>query len=278
MKNLELHPLCTLFPRMSEGDFDSLCSDIEQNGLRQPIVLHEGMILDGGNRYRACMETGSAPAFIEFDGENLVSYVLSANLHRRHLSPGQQAAIVASCADWANAQTVGKPKSGHVAPLQTVADRAAQAGVSERTQKRADKVAKASPELAAKVAHGDISLPKAVEQISPKKAEEPDPEFVKAYEAEEAKPAPEYSELDSLRDQVADLQDTVAAGFMSVSPEDREGAAQLLGDLRKQVANLEIEVKTLRARRDSLMLENGELKKQCAFWRKKADKAEATHA
>lgn len=64
-----------------------------------------------------------------------------------HLSAGQQAAIVASAQDWATAQTVGKPKSGNVAGLDRIADRAAQSGASERTQRMADKVAKASPDL-----------------------------------------------------------------------------------------------------------------------------------
>lgn len=49
--------------------------------------------------------------------------------------------------------------------LSTVADRAAQSGASERTQKAADKVAKADPALAVQVAHGEISLPKAVAQV-----------------------------------------------------------------------------------------------------------------
>jgi len=142
------------------------------------LKLHEGMILDGGNRYRACLEAGVDPTFKEFDGGNLVSFVLSANLHRRHMSPGQQAAIVASAQDWGKAQIVGSnqhsPKSGsatlhyHPESLATVADRAAQSGASVRTQKMADKVAKTDPELAKKVAHGEISLPKAVESITGK--------------------------------------------------------------------------------------------------------------
>ena len=49
----ELHPLCTLFPRMGGAEFDALCADIKANGLREAITLHNGMILDGGNRYRA---------------------------------------------------------------------------------------------------------------------------------------------------------------------------------------------------------------------------------
>ena len=53
---------------------------------------------------------------------------------------------MASAQDWAKAQPAHRPeKEGHVAPLSTVADRAAQSGASVRTQKRADKVAKADP-------------------------------------------------------------------------------------------------------------------------------------
>lgn len=166
---IELHPLCTLFPRLSETEMNQLVADIAENGLREPIVIHEGMILDGGNRYRACIAAGVEPVFREFTGGNLVTFVLSANLHRRHLTPGQQAAIVASAQDWAAAQSVGKPKRGNVAPLSSVDDRAAQSGASRRTQKMADAVAKRDPDLAKQVAHGEISLPRAAEQIGAKK-------------------------------------------------------------------------------------------------------------
>lgn len=166
---LELHPLCTLFPRLAGAEFEALKADIATHGLRQPIITHDGLILDGGNRYRACVEAGVEPTLEEFAGENLVSFVLSANLHRRHLSAGQQAAIVASAQDWAGAQPVGRPgKSGNVAGLNSVADRAGQSGASERTQRMADTVAKKSPELARQVAHGEISLPKALEQVAPR--------------------------------------------------------------------------------------------------------------
>jgi hypothetical protein len=165
----ELHPLCSLFPRVTGAEFDALVADIKANGLREPIVLHNDMVLDGGNRYRACQEAGVEPHFVPYTGGNLVSFVLSANLHRRHLTPGQQAAIVASAQDWAKAQPAHRPeKAGNVAGLDRVQDRAAQSGASERTQRMADKVAKADPALAKKVAHGEVSLPKAVAEVDGK--------------------------------------------------------------------------------------------------------------
>jgi len=219
----ELHPLCTLFPRLTGAEFDALREDIKANGLRQPIVLHEGMILDGGNRYRACAEAGVEPVFVEFGGGNLVSFVLSANLHRRHMSAGQQAAIVASAQDWAKAQKRGgdrRSDQSQAVDFETVDQRAAAAGVSRVTQMKADKVAKADPELAKKVAHGEVSLPKAVEQIAPpKKAPRPAP--VVEEPAEDFGPSEDEirqaqqgieEELESLR-RVADADDRVAAAL-----------------------------------------------------------------
>ena len=200
----ELHPLCTLFPRVTGAEFDGLVADIKAHGLRQPIVLHGGMILDGGNRYRACVEAGVEPVFQEFQGDSLVSFVLSANLHRRHLSAGQQAAIVASAQDWAKAQTVGKPKSGNVTGLATVAERAAKSGASDKTQRMADKVAKADPELAKKVAHGEISLPKAVEKVAPQIATKPSKTPKTA--ARQPEPANDADTGQSIDELIAEIQ------------------------------------------------------------------------
>lgn len=172
MKPLELHPLCTLFPRLTGAEFAALVEDIRANGLRDPITLVDGLILDGGNRYRACIEAGVAPRFSKFDGDNLVTFVLSANLHRRHMTPGQQAAIVASAQDWAKAHAPHREKGATLHPSEkdTVASRAAASGASRRTQQMADKVAKASPKLAGEVARGEISLPKAAAKIAPEKS------------------------------------------------------------------------------------------------------------
>lgn len=170
--NLELHPLSSLFPRMTGTEFASLRDDIAANGLRSPIVLHDGMILDGGNRYRACIEAGVEPAFTAFDGDNIVSFVLSANLHRRHMTAGQQAAIVSSAQDWAKAQRHGgdrKSDQGEGLHLETSKQRAAVSGATVRTQKDADKLAREHPEKAKEVAQGKTSLYKAVKETKQEK-------------------------------------------------------------------------------------------------------------
>lgn len=278
----ELHPLCTLFPRVTGAEFDALVSDIKANGLRSPIVLHDGMVLDGGNRYRACVEAGVEPRFVEFEGGSVVAFVLSANLHRRHLSAGQQAAIVASAQDWAQAQTAGsnqhkaKPQAGPATlpdQLATVAQRAAESGASERTQRMADKVAKASPDLAKQVAHGEISLPKAIEQISPKPKREVSASAVDLGSEQELKEA--HHTIGELAQEVEQLRDKLAVENMDASEEAKTEAAEIIEDLRAQVASLEREVDALRMSRDAFQREGAEMRKQITQLTRQLKKAEA---
>src|SRR6516164_118557 len=95
---LEPHPLSALFPPISEEDFGKLAADIKLNGLHQPIVRYQGKILDGNNRYRACELVKIAPKFADFNGDDAQArnYVISANIHRRHLSPDQRREIIAT--------------------------------------------------------------------------------------------------------------------------------------------------------------------------------------
>ena len=94
---LEPHDLSRLFPPISEEDFNKLAMDIKLHGLRQHIVLYQGKILDGNNRYRACSLAGIKPTFADFTGidADARSYVISANIHRRHLSPDERRGIIA---------------------------------------------------------------------------------------------------------------------------------------------------------------------------------------
>ena len=239
---MNLHPLCTLFPRMAGAEFAALVADIQAHGLTQPIVTHGGMILDGGNRYAACLEAGIEPRFVEFDGDSIVSFVLSANLHRRHMTAGQQAAIVAAAQDWATAQKRGRPeKTGNVAGLQTVEKRCEVSGASERTQRMADKVSREQPELAKAVARGEMSLPAAVREVEGKPERAPAPKAVPADElaglrednaelrernAELAKQCEELLAENEALGKVVDAEDRITAA-LTVAREAREREAIL---------------------------------------------------
>lgn len=89
------HPIASLFPLMKGTEYDQLKTDVAAHGLLEAIWLHpDGSIIDGRNRHRACIETETAPQFRTWDGQGpLVSFVVSMNLHRRHLTSSQRAAI-----------------------------------------------------------------------------------------------------------------------------------------------------------------------------------------
>ncbi|WP_186136134.1 ParB/RepB/Spo0J family partition protein [Burkholderia gladioli] len=292
MIELDLHPLCALFPRLEGVEFDALKADIAANGQLAPIVIHDGQILDGSNRYRACIELGIEPVTTPFNGADLLAYVLSLNLHRRHLSPGQQAAIVAAATDWLEAYSHGgdrKSDQSATLHLETVAARAAQSGASVRTQKMADKVAKADPELVKRVAHGKVSLPKAVRQVSQSsnEGERSEPEHETAAEVLERTAAvavkPPFhdatdqdssskesdsdigSEIATLRETAQELADDLeqANGELEVyrAAEAGEGERKLL-EQQKEIVRLKAEVRRLTDRRDALMNENAQLKRE----------------
>src|SRR5262245_56882290 len=92
---LTAHPYADLFPLMTAEELDALAADIRANGLRKPIVLLEGKILDGRNRYKACLIAGVEPRFEDYTGDDPLGYVNSENIARRHLTPGQRAMIAA---------------------------------------------------------------------------------------------------------------------------------------------------------------------------------------
>jgi hypothetical protein len=94
------HPLADLFPLMEGDDFAALVEDIRQNGLREPIVMSGGLIVDGRNRFRACRAGGVKPEMVELPGgTDPLAFVLSKNLHRRHLTVSQRAMIAARLAN-----------------------------------------------------------------------------------------------------------------------------------------------------------------------------------
>lgn len=96
-KMLEFHDVANIFPMMSEAEKKALMQDIVSNGLHEPIWLYQGKIIDGRNRYIACIESGIKPKFRNFEGDEsgLLDFVISLNLHRRHLTTSQKACLAA---------------------------------------------------------------------------------------------------------------------------------------------------------------------------------------
>lgn len=89
------HPAAARFPLLGDEELRRLADDIAAHGLVHPIVLDgEGLILDGRNRYNACVLAEVEPQFVIHDGDP-VAFVLSANVERRHMSTGARAMATA---------------------------------------------------------------------------------------------------------------------------------------------------------------------------------------
>jgi DNA modification methylase len=93
MRRPPLHPACKIFPALGQDELQELADDISVNGLRNPVVLYQGKILDGRNRWEACKIAKVKPQFTEFDGDDPIGWVVSQNLVRRHLTASQRAVV-----------------------------------------------------------------------------------------------------------------------------------------------------------------------------------------
>ena len=94
---------CRTISTDSEEELAELGRDIALHHQLEPIVLYQGKILDGVNRYRACRLMKREPWTIEFNQELVKrtpeEYVMAANVRCRHLTPGQRAAIAVEWAE-----------------------------------------------------------------------------------------------------------------------------------------------------------------------------------
>src|SRR4030042_5134213 len=94
MYNLKEHGLSKRIPSMSEEEYQDLKEDIKTNGMNNPITLYENKILDGRHRYRACTELKIEVKTEEYKGSQPLTYIISQNIKRRHLTKSQLAAVV----------------------------------------------------------------------------------------------------------------------------------------------------------------------------------------
>jgi len=154
---MKLHPLSELFPPMSTEEFADLKASIKENGQREPVLTLNGEVLDGRHRARACEELGIEVKIQELEkGVDPEKAVKIANLHRRHLTPGQRAMLAVSLTGLAR----GRPSKleGTAREHFTRAEAAREARVNVGTLDKAGVVARRDPEVAAKVERAEMTL------------------------------------------------------------------------------------------------------------------------
>ena len=90
---MKIHPYAELFPPLDNAALRKLAEDIGINGLKQPIWVLDGQILDGRNRWNACEIAQVKCRTVDYTGNDPLGFVISMNLRRRQLSPSQLAMI-----------------------------------------------------------------------------------------------------------------------------------------------------------------------------------------
>lgn len=163
----EHHEIASIFPLFADSELEALTQDIRNHGLREAIWLYEGKILDGRNRYTACTQAGVMPSFRLYEGMDPVGFVVSLNLHRRHLNESQRGMVSANIARLA----AHRPKENktETAPIGAVNiptqyEAAQMLNVGRRTVQRARVVQdEGAPELIEQVVQGNVAVSTASE-------------------------------------------------------------------------------------------------------------------
>jgi hypothetical protein len=187
-----VHPVAELFPLLEGEALQELAESIRRNGLLEPVPLHEGKIIDGRNRLRACEIAGVEPRFSDWTGDGDPSeWIFATNLQRRHINQSQRALIAlelkkfyetqARAREWAGkapskaaptTEVKASTEDDAAPPVEAEAgfkgkasEQAARAaGVSARSIERAEQlVAAAAPELVDAVRADQATVWSAVE-------------------------------------------------------------------------------------------------------------------
>lgn len=211
MRQLEFHPACLALPKMDDAEYQALRASVRAGfDGRHPILIFEGMILDGRHRYLACHEEGIDARFMEWIGGDPYDFVRKEHEARRSWRSQEQKAIVIGSLieksdsfqkekrriqDEANRKrkeaaigndnaaksktvvpqseasliSMDEPPAAKASkpakPVRTTEVKAQQIGVSRAAVERAETIKRNSPELAEKVAQGEVSAADALRTI-----------------------------------------------------------------------------------------------------------------
>jgi len=201
--NLQIHEAAHLFPERGQEEIEKLTADIKGNGMKLPIALDDhGKVIDGRNRLRACKllnrKTVEALTY-SVGGDAIIRFVISQNLHRRHLKESQRADIAAKLAGGLHG---GDRSKAQICAL-TQAEAAKLLAVSERSVQNARFVHQHGVgALQSALAQGDMPVSTAAE-LAKLPAEEQEEAIIAGPRAAKAKAAEvRRIRLRSLRDDV----------------------------------------------------------------------------
>jgi hypothetical protein len=169
---VEYHEVCSIFPPMTPEEYQALVQDIKANGLIESIKTWRGKVIDGRSRLQACQELGIKPRFQEWDGKgSLLQYVIGLNVHRRHLTAGQKAALAVNLLplledEAKNRERLGREKFPHPEELARARDKAAElVGVNPHYVSDFKRIKEDSPYVAEQITRGELTISEAKEDF-----------------------------------------------------------------------------------------------------------------
>lgn len=203
IEGIPVHPVASLFPMIGGEELQALADDIKANGQREPIIvayldeamLDEPVVIDGRNRFAACELVGVKPEFKyvmslndrELSPQVIADWIISHNLHRRHLTTSQRAMVGQGYLTYLKEEAKKRQieggrrgaeitNSGSRAPQKSAepargraGESAVQAGkivgVSHASIKDADFVVQNDPELAQQVRDKKVTVSAAAKRI-----------------------------------------------------------------------------------------------------------------
>lgn len=160
----QAHPYADLWPLLPDTELRQLADDIRVHGLREPVWLHpDGRIVDGRNRWRACLLAGIEPTTRVYQGteEELLPFLISLNMARRHMDESQRSMVAAKIARLPLGANQHGTASDEGVSIDTpsLGDAAELMNVGRATAARARKVQEnAAPELVEAVESGRVSV------------------------------------------------------------------------------------------------------------------------
>lgn len=183
MTDWPVHPAALKFPLIAGAEFNQLVDDIAEHGLREPVWLWRDpddgteYLLDGRNRIAACAESGTHIETRHYDGDDPISFVVSLNVTRRHLSEGQKALValalvplyeeqgrreMARAAMRKRGQGCAERRNPDDKPAhRSTAKAASVVGASGRTVAKAKRIKDKAPDLIDKIASGELAIDRA---------------------------------------------------------------------------------------------------------------------
>lgn len=278
---------------LSENEYQALESSILADGCRDDLVVWDGILIDGHNRYEICTKHKIEFETVEMDFKNIdeaKEWMLLNQLGRRNLSDYDRTVLALALEELYAARGKANMAQGGkgcltLDNLDTLQSIASIANVSRAQVAKVKKIqTEASDQVKQDLADGKITINKAHKTVAPKKVAEPKKAAPKKAAPKKVDPE-EYTaekfELDNAQTAIAALQqenqslnDKLAVKMIDGSEEEKLSAEKIISDLRDQIVTLNKEIESIRANRDTYLTENSEMKKQIKYLQKQLKKGD----